>query len=126
MGFSTYLANALLDHVLKNTSYTSPATVYVSLHTADPGNTGTSEVSATGYARQATAFNTAATKATDNSSSEAWTISAGGPVTVTHWGIWDTVSGGNFLFGGSLSSSKTMNNGDSLTAAAGVLDISLT
>ena len=33
---SNYLENALIDATLRNTSYTSPTTVYVALHTADP------------------------------------------------------------------------------------------
>ena len=38
MALSAYLANKLLDHMLGKTSYTMPS-VYISLHTADPGAT---------------------------------------------------------------------------------------
>ena len=34
MSLSNYLENKILDHVFRNTSYTSPTTVYVSLHSA--------------------------------------------------------------------------------------------
>ena len=51
---STYLENALINATLRNTSYTSPATVYVGLYTSDPtdANTGT-EVSGGSYTRTA-------------------------------------------------------------------------
>ena len=41
MGASTYLANNVLDHVLKTTAFAQPTNVYASLHSADPGTTGT-------------------------------------------------------------------------------------
>jgi hypothetical protein len=34
--FSNFLENALINAVLRNTTYTSPATVYVSLYLTDP------------------------------------------------------------------------------------------
>lgn len=56
-GTSDYLEAAVLDAVLRNTSYTSPTTVFVALYTSDPGddNSGT-ECSGTSYARQSAAF----------------------------------------------------------------------
>ncbi len=51
--FSNYLENKVLDHVLRNTSYTSPTTVYVGLYTSDPTDAGSgTEVSGGSYARQ--------------------------------------------------------------------------
>ncbi len=51
---SNYLENALINATLRNTSYTSPTTVYVALYTSDPtdADSGT-ECSGTSYARQA-------------------------------------------------------------------------
>lgn len=124
MPISTYLGNELLDHVLRNSAYTPPATVYLSLHTADPGLTGANQVTGGSYARQALAVDAAASKATQNTAAEAFT---GMPaVTVTHVGIWDAVSAGNFLWGGALAASKTIANaGDTFTIAIGDLDISI-
>ena len=55
--FSNYLENALINAVLRNTTYTSPATVYVSLYITDPtdADSGT-EVSGGSYARVAVTF----------------------------------------------------------------------
>ena len=38
---SNYLEDALINATLRATTFTSPATVYVSLHTADPTDAGT-------------------------------------------------------------------------------------
>ena len=35
MGASTYLANKVVDHVLKTASFTQPTNIYASLHSAD-------------------------------------------------------------------------------------------
>ena len=58
MPSSNYLRGKITDHVLRNTAYTSPTTVYVALHTSDPtaaASAGT-EVSAAWYARQSATF----------------------------------------------------------------------
>ena len=58
--FSNYLENKVLDHVLRNTSYTSPTTVYVGLYTSDPTDAGSgTEVSGGSYARQSLSVTTA-------------------------------------------------------------------
>jgi len=50
-GKSDYLENKVLDHVLRNTSYTPPATVYLGLFTANPTDAGGgTEVSGNAYA----------------------------------------------------------------------------
>ena len=55
--FSTYLAQALLNHVFRNTAYTQPTTVYVALYTAAPTDAGGgTEVTGGSYARQSAAF----------------------------------------------------------------------
>jgi len=58
--FSNYLENKVLDHVLRNVSYSSPTTVYVGLYTSDPTDAGSgTEVSGGSYARQALSVTTA-------------------------------------------------------------------
>ena len=57
---SNYLENALINATLRNTTYTSVATVYVSLWTSDPTDAGSgTEVSGGSYARTAVSFATA-------------------------------------------------------------------
>lgn len=84
----------------------SPATnLYVSLHTADPGEAGdqtTNEVAYTSYARVAVTRNSGGWTVTNNSVSPAATISfpagTGGSGTATHFGVGTASSGAGVLF----------------------------
>lgn len=131
MSASNYLELALLDHVFGGGDYTRPATLYVSLHTADPGETGANETTGTAYAREpvtnnATNFPAAAAGAKSNGTLIQFdTPGAGGWGTVTHLGIWDALSAGNFICGGALAISKTINESDDVEIAIGDLDITL-
>lgn len=104
-------ANAILDALGDATLHTA---TYVSLHTADPGDTGASEVSGGSYARvQVNTDGTtspfwAAAASSSMSNSGAITFpEGGGDASVSHVGIWDSASAGNFLRGGALDSSFT-------------------
>jgi len=109
--FSTYLGNVVIDHLFRNQSFTSPSAVYVSLHTADPGLTGTNEVSGGSYARQALTLSAADSKATSNSAEVSFASMPG--TTVSYAGVWDQGgTGGNFMASGSISASKIVNEGD--------------
>lgn len=51
---SNYLEDALLNHVLRNTAYTPPTTVYAALYLSDPTDEDKGqEVKGGGYARAA-------------------------------------------------------------------------
>ncbi len=116
--WSTYLRNKVLDKVLRNTNFTSAT--YISLHTASPGTTGANEVSDGGYSRQlhaTTSWDAASSAAAE--SNVAMTFASMPTTTVTHWGAWDAASGGNFLFGGALSSSVPVTSGDGFAIPAG-------
>lgn len=120
---SNYLENKILDHVLKNTSYTSPTTVYCALFTAAPGETGGgTEVTGGSYARQAVTFSTAASGESHNSADIVYTLMPA--ATVTHFGVYDASTAGNLLYYGAFSASKTTTSGDTLTIPASGLSIS--
>lgn len=123
MSISNYLENAILDKVLRNTDFSVATGSYLSLHTADPGKTGADEVTGGSYARQAIAFDAAVTGSAGSSASESFT---GMPAcTVTHVGLWDTVTVGSFLWSGALSASKVVNSGDTFQFAAGDVIVTL-
>jgi hypothetical protein len=42
MAISNYLEDKIIDHMLRNQAFSPPTTVYASLHTGDPGETGAS------------------------------------------------------------------------------------
>jgi hypothetical protein len=127
MSFSNYLETELLDHIFTNSAYTSPTTVYVSLHTANPDEDGSgAEVttSGTGYARQAGSFSVSGNTATTSAAVEYATATASYG-TVTHVGIYDASTGGNLLAYAALTTSKSIASGDVFRIPAGDLDITL-
>jgi hypothetical protein len=96
------LEDALLDHILENSAYTPGATLYMSLHTVDPGEDAQvgNEVAGNGYARTVIAFSAAGTRA----------VIQNGQVTfpqvitstwgeVTHFGIHTASSGSGNMIG---------------------------
>lgn len=101
---SNYLRSKMYQAAVKATGYTGPATLYLSLHTAAPGQTGANEVTGNGYARVAVAFGTDTNGAGSNSGAVTFT----GPTpstwgTITHIGVWDAASAGNNLYGDALT-----------------------
>jgi hypothetical protein len=121
--WGTTYGNTIIDHMLRGQAYTVPTTIYLSLHTADPGTTGASEVTGGSYARQAMALNAAANKVTANTAAESFT---GMPAaTVTHVGIWDSLTTGIFICGGALVSSQAVGAGNTFTIATGDLDLEI-
>lgn len=86
---------------------------YVSLHTADPGNTGASEISTGGgsaYARQAAVFAQTGNnpRSAKNNATVEFPVAATAWGTITHFGLWDAVAAGNFLGGAALTTSKAI------------------
>jgi len=117
--------------VFRGTAYpAAPANHYISLHSADPGVTGASELSGGAYARVAVAPGTGAwsAPATNGAVRE---ISNSGVVTfptasadwtaATHFGVWKASTAGTFVRGAALAASKTVQNGDTASFAAGTL-----
>jgi hypothetical protein len=124
--FSNYLENALINAVLRNTSYTSPATVYVSLYTTNPtdADSGT-EVSGGSYARTAVTMGAPSNGVSTNSADVTFptcTVSWG---TVSHIGIHDASTSGNLLFHTPLDTAKTIDSGDIFKIETGNLSVTL-
>lgn len=113
---SNYLENKLLDHTLAVATYTRPTTVYLALYTSNPAddNSGT-EVSGSGYSRQAITFGAASGGTSTNTGAVTFTASGGSFGTVSHFSIFDASSGGNMLCYGSLDAARTIASGESLT-----------
>lgn len=119
---SNYLETALVNAVLRNTSYTSPTTVYVGLFTSDPTDAGSgTEVSGGSYTRKAMAFASPTNGVTSNSSSVEFDQATASWGTVTHFGLFDASSSGNLLLHGALTASKTIDNGDVFKFATSAL-----
>ena len=127
---SNYLENKILDHVLTATAYTQPAR-YLALFTADPGEAGsfTSEVSTSGtaYARQSVTFAAASSGSSATNATVTFPTATANWGTITHVAIvdGDTEGAGNVLFYGAVTTSKTIETGDTFQISSGNLTISL-
>ncbi len=123
---SNYLENALINVTLRNTSYTSPTTVYVSLHTADPTDAGTgAEVSGGSYARKSATFAAPSNGVSATSADVTFDQATASWGTITHIGIWDALTTGNMLYHTPLTTSKTIDSGDIFKIASGSLTVTL-
>lgn len=106
---------------------------YVSLHTADPTETGTqtsSEANYTGYARVAVARSGAGWTVSGNNVSNAAAVTFGactaGSSSVTHFGIGTDLSGtGNLILKGALTATLAVSAGITPSFAIGELDVNL-
>jgi len=128
---SDYAENALANHIF-NTAYTSVATVYVALCTADPTDTATgasmNEVAnANAYARTAVTFGAAATRKVVQSGAVTFPQATGTWGTITHWTIVDTQTygSGNVLAHGSFTSSFAPVTGNTPTIPSGELQVQM-
>lgn len=116
MALNTTGKNAMLGGL------TAVAT-HVSLHTADPGATGTSEVSGSPYARELSDW--AAPSGGTAVNDGAIVFEVPGSTTITHLGYWSAVSGGTFYGFRALDSSQTFTTSGTYTIAAGNLSESV-
>jgi hypothetical protein len=123
---SNYLENALINATLRNTSYTSPTTVYLALYTDDPtdADTGT-EVSGGSYARQSITFGAPSNGVSTNSADITFPTATGSWGTVAYVGIRDNLTGGNLLYHTQLDVSKTISSGDIFKITTGNLSVTL-
>lgn len=89
MPYSTAGKNAMLDYI-------GGLAAYVSLHYANPGDTGTNEVAggSPAYARKPITWNAASGGALDDSNTQVFDVPAG--TTVAFVGFWSAPTGGVF------------------------------
>lgn len=123
--FTTYAANALLDHFLGTTSFTAPGGLFLKLHTGDPGvdaaNNAAGETT-----RQATGAMSAASGGSSSNNTAITFTNLSTTETLTHVSLWDAATAGNSCLYGALGASKSVTAGDNLEFGAGALVTSLT
>lgn len=139
---SDFLENKIIDQLFRGQAYAFPSTLYVGLFTAAPTDTGGgTEVSSGGYARASvaaslanfagtqgagtTAASNGSTGTTSNNGSITFVTPTATWGTVTSFGVYDAATGGNLLFYGVLSISKTINQGDTVTFPAASLSVQI-
>ena len=125
---SDHAEKLLLDWLMTTGSATRPTAWYVGLFTAAPSDSGGgTEVSGSGYAREAVTFAAASTPGgtTSNTGDVSFTAAGGNWGTITHIGIFDASSAGNLLWHGSMTASKIVNDGDTLQFSTGNIDLTI-
>lgn len=144
MSASNAFENAIMLLIFNNTNIanlgdatgvrgsTTAGSLYCSLHTADPGETGdqtTSESAYTSYARVAVARSSGGWTVTTNTAANTAAIDfpacTGSTSTVTYFGVGSATSGaGILLFSGALSASLAVSTGVTPEFAIGQLTVS--
>jgi hypothetical protein len=103
----------------QNTIIVPSATYYLSLHTANPGTTGTSEAS---IGRQTIQFGASSGGTQASITAQNWASAAGGQ-TYGFFGIWTAITGGTFVRGGLLASNITPTTGSPISVAVGAITL---
>jgi len=137
---SNYLELKVLDHVLKYATapFVAPTTLYVALFTNTSGNAATNleagtltdEVVTTGgtlYARQTITFAAASSGSSATNATVTFPTAGAAFGTITHVAVVDgaTRGAGNVLFWGAVTTSKTIDTGDTFSISSGNLTVSL-
>lgn len=123
----------ILDGIMGDPDYTPPANWFVALSTTTPTEAGGNFTEPVGnaYARVSTADAdwSAAVGAQPSTKSNGNAITfptaSGSWGTVTHFGLFDASTSGNFRMWGVLTASKTIGNGDTASFAASALVLKL-
>ena len=128
MAFSNYLEDQITGWINGSTFASAPTSTFVQLYNGDPLDTGLGgtplytrvAVAASGWTRgtggAGTLTNTAAITITSSAASGA---------TATHVAVFDTITGGNMLFAGALTASKTIATGDEVKFNASALALTV-
>jgi hypothetical protein len=110
------LANKVLDGITRTAAFPTAGTVFVRLHTGDPGSAGTANSSAV-TTRSAATFGSAASGGVATmTNTPSWSMTS--TETISHISLWDASSGGNFLWSVALTASKAVSNGDTLNLSS--------
>jgi len=152
MSATNVFENGLLSLIFENANYanvgdatglrgsTTAGVFYISLHTADPGETGTQTTNETSYTNYGRGHNTGSPVGIARSVA-GWTVTSGVAdndsvctfptggatgATLTHFGIGsDATAAGNLFLKGALSASLAVSSGITPQFAAGALDVTL-
>lgn len=113
---TNYFENAMLN-LMRSTSITAPASMYLALFLSNPGDTGTegTEITYTNYARQAVTFSAPAASGNglvlQNSAMISFPEASTSAGTVTYVAVYDSATGGNMWLYGQLDTPLTVQAG---------------
>lgn len=141
--FTDYAENTIVDRLVRGQSTPAfPTTWYVALFTSSCSDSaGGTEVSGNNYSRPSVTANLTNWAGTQSAGSTTASSGTGGVTsnngainfatpsgswgTVTYWGLYDASSAGNMWICAALTTSKTINSGDTVSFAAGALTVTV-
>lgn len=139
---SNYLENKVIDWLFRGQTFSPPPGLHVGLLSSAPSDSGGgTEISGNGYARQnisptlanwagtqstgSTTVSTGTTGTTSNNVAVTFPTPTASWGAVSHFGIFDSATGGNLLFYGALTIAKTINQGDTVTFPIAALSVQI-
>lgn len=127
MALTNFGEKKILNHILRNIE-SVPVSPYLALFKASPGEVGSQvdEISGNGYERQPIDFSEVTSDGTtQNSTTVTFPEATGNWGLITHWGIADSLTGGNLIMYGEVDEPKTVNKSDMIKFNPGNLTISI-
>lgn len=122
---TNYLENNLINHILRDITYTSGASVWVALYTVSPSDSKKiGEVSGGGYTRQNAYFYVSGTSASNIFPIE-FPEATGAWGNIVGVGIMDAATDGNMLYWGVLNNTIGINTGEIFSIGGNMLNIQL-
>ena len=100
-----------------NQSLVTTNWAFLSLHSADPGTTGASEIAGGAYARVAVAWSVAASSTVSNTG--ALSVNLPASTTAAYFGVWSAITVGVYYIGGAMTPAVTTGT------SAGVVTIAV-
>ena len=120
---TTNLANAILNALTDNASWTAPSAIYAQLHTATPGASGTSAVSVGSTTRLSCAYSSASGGSAALSGNVGPWTNGGTSETLTDVSFWSASTSGTFLWSAAMGSSHAWASGDTFTLTSATVSI---
>jgi hypothetical protein len=105
--------------VAQNAVLGTGTTYYLSLHTGDPGPSGTAEGS---DGRKSITFASSSGGTQASNSAQSWSSAVGGQ-TYGYFGIWTAATAGTYLRGGTLTASITPAAGATISIGVGAITL---
>lgn len=121
---SNYLENKIVNLILRGQAFAAPTNIFVSLHKSNPNETGAGEVTTSdwpAYVRmdssQGGTLENAWSAPSDGVSKNQHQLlfpvyNGTGSLTITHFGLFDSATGGNGLVFAPLDTARTIQTGD--------------
>lgn len=113
--FSNYMEDAITAWINGTAFPTAPTNTFVQLYSQDPTDAGSSTgalFTRVTYAAGGWTRGTGGAGTLSNTNAITMQASAGSAVTASHFAVFDASTGGNLLFYGALSASKSIAIGD--------------